>query len=121
VHHSASGLETTADEIEGWHIARGFRSIGYHYTVEGTGRLVVGRPLPETGAHTKGWNADSIGICLVGDNTDHISKWHEVQIGTLWKVVKACRLLWPGIELVGHKDLANTLCPGVEIGALLGG
>jgi N-acetyl-anhydromuramyl-L-alanine amidase AmpD len=122
VHHSASGLNTRYDEIELWHVQRGFRCIGYHYVIESDGRLLVGRPLPEMGAHTRGHNGDSIGVCCVGDNTQNLDRWHEAQVETLWKVVKACRLLWPDIQVVGHKDFnPQTECPGVEIGALLGG
>ena len=40
--------------------------IGYHYVIDLDGKVEVGRPLTMTGAHCKGWNDHSIGICYVG-------------------------------------------------------
>ncbi len=67
-----------ADAINAWHLARGFDCIGYHYVVlngqrsHGSynpaedGLIETGRAIWRKGAHCKGHNADSIGICLIG-------------------------------------------------------
>lgn len=65
-HHS---LSTTGDAavIRSWHLERGFWDIGYHFVIPSMGRSQEGRNLYAIGAHSKGNNSDSIGICLVGN------------------------------------------------------
>ena len=53
-------------EVTKWHKARGFNTIGYHYLIGLNGEIWTGRPLEQAGAHTEGYNANSIGICYVG-------------------------------------------------------
>lgn len=69
-----------AQVINSWHAARGFKrtaaararfnpelpSIGYHYVIDVDGTVFTGRNLNEAGAHAAGFNAHSVGICLVG-------------------------------------------------------
>ena len=66
--------------IDIWHAQRGFKrtgatattfnpwlkSIGYHYVIDLTGEVFSGRHLDEIGAHAQDFNAQSVGICLVG-------------------------------------------------------
>lgn len=58
--------DVKADDIDRWHRARGFRGIGYHYVVYLDGTVVHGRNESVAGAHCKGFNAHSIGVCYVG-------------------------------------------------------
>lgn len=81
IHCSDSTFGNSA-EIDKWHKANGWRGIGYHYVIL-NGRLPVhreydrgvdgvvedGRPVDEQGAHCRGHNVDSIGICLIGRET----------------------------------------------------
>lgn len=123
VHHSASPRDVTTAQIRQWHVERnGWSDIGYHYVIEGDGALVVGRPFPQQGAHAKGANQDSIGVCVVGDNTVPGRGWTEPQVAALLRLVFACRTLWPSIRVVGHRQagVTETKCPGVELGPLLG-
>jgi N-acetylmuramoyl-L-alanine amidase len=41
-------------------------NIGYHYVIDVSGEVLSGRSEGEVGAHAAGFNANSIGICLVG-------------------------------------------------------
>lgn len=43
-----------------------WRYIGYHFYITRSGRVETTRPLERTGAHAKGHNAHSIGICYEG-------------------------------------------------------
>lgn len=62
--------------IRRWHKARGFKDVGYHFFIQYNGTIQKGRPLDEdseiepfeVGAHVKGHNLNSIGICLHGRN-----------------------------------------------------
>jgi len=65
-HHSAS-RDVSIDEVRAWHIARGFSDIGYHAIVHRDGRLEEGRRITLIGAHAKGRNWCSIGVCLMGN------------------------------------------------------
>ena len=71
VHCTATpeGKDYTVDDITRWHKERGFKTIGYHYVVYRDGSVHEGRPLAEVGAHCKGHNAHSIGVCYVGGLT----------------------------------------------------
>ena len=65
--------------IDKWHKGRGWDSCGYHYIITNgkiehgdtydskqDGIVQIGRRLTKIGAHCKGHNRDSIGICLIG-------------------------------------------------------
>jgi len=120
VHHSASARDTLIATIDRWHRDRGFAGIGYHYVIEGNGKLRQGRDLSKLGAHARGFNATSVGICVTGDNTNPSQQWSEKQVAMLRRVVDALELLFPGAITMGHRDLKNTLCPGLEVKHVLG-
>lgn len=114
VHHSASPRATTTTTmIRGWHAERDFEDIGYHFVIEGNGDIVHGRPLQFDGAHCKGHNANTIGICLVGNNTVEGEEWAPVQIEALFTLCRALgTLTTPHVSIVGHRQLGQTECPG---------
>lgn len=68
IHCSDSDIKShdNLETIRNWHIARGWADIGYHYVITKDGEVHVGRPLQQVGAHCKGRNKESIGICLTG-------------------------------------------------------
>ena len=66
---SPQGRGDTAESIHAWHLERGFDGIGYHYVVLEDGATEVGRPQYWQGAHTKGYNHNSLGICMIGKDT----------------------------------------------------
>ena len=57
---------SSAADIDRWHRARGFNSIGYHFVVRRDGSIETGRPMEKVGAHCLNRNAHSIGICYEG-------------------------------------------------------
>ena len=68
VHCSATRADCalTTEDLETIHRRRGFRGIGYHYYIHRDGTVVNTRALELVGAHAKGHNAHSIGICYEG-------------------------------------------------------
>ena len=54
------------ERIDEWHRARGFACVGYHYFIDTDGKVHAGRPLEYCGAHCKGHNGPSVGVCLNG-------------------------------------------------------
>lgn len=59
-------FECTIDDIRDWHLARGFYDVGYHAYIDRNGFVWYGRDLDRAGAHTKGRNATTIGVCFEG-------------------------------------------------------
>ena len=68
IHCSATreDCDLTPGALELEHRRRGFRGIGYHYYIRRDGTTVLTRPLELVGAHVKGYNKHSIGICYEG-------------------------------------------------------
>src|SRR3972149_4996779 len=74
IHHTASGRDaTTLAMVDAWHKARWpeFKSslgfwVGYHYLI-GKDWIKQTRADSEDGAHTYGFNKDSIGVSLTGN------------------------------------------------------
>ncbi|MCI5108836.1 MAG: peptidoglycan recognition protein family protein [Candidatus Pacebacteria bacterium] len=70
VHHSDT-LSGNVEVFRKYHVnVRGWSDIGYHFVItNGTGvdgEIQRGRPIDKMGAHAKGRNRGSVGICLVG-------------------------------------------------------
>lgn len=68
VHCSATkpSQDFSVNDIRSWHKAQGWSDVGYHYIVRLDGAIEKGRPLEVAGAHVRGHNADSIGVCYIG-------------------------------------------------------
>ena len=63
---TAEDKDYSSDTIRKWYLKRGWRDIGYHYVIQRDGTTEEGRPLEQIGAHVKGMNRNSIGICYIG-------------------------------------------------------
>ena len=68
VHCSATreGCTLTSEALEAEHRRRGFRTTGYHYYIRRDGTVLGTRSLELPGAHCRGHNKYSIGICYEG-------------------------------------------------------
>ncbi|GAB6866958.1 hypothetical protein JCM10556A_36350 [Bacteroides acidifaciens] len=56
----------TPDDLETMHRRRGFNGTGYHYYIRKDGTVHLTRPIDRIGAHARGFNAQSIGVCYEG-------------------------------------------------------
>lgn len=106
------------DEIRRWHVEeRGWSDIGYHFLIDTDGTVAPGRPLERSGAHTKGHNNDSIGICLIGGHgasatdrfRDHFSM---AQNKALRDLIDELRAEYGDLRVQGHNEFAAKGCPG---------
>lgn len=59
-------VDQSADTIRAYHKRKGWSDIGYHFVVRMNGAVEVGRPLRLIGAHVRGFNTGTIGICFTG-------------------------------------------------------
>lgn len=122
--------------ITGWHVKRGWSTCGYHFVIRRDGVAeLTGRRLDTIGAHTVGRNHDSVGIVLAGGldrasdpkvadarfvkaatgykNAAIAANYTAPQLVTLREVVRALLSVYPGAEVLGHRDaVADTRpCP----------
>lgn len=59
--------QVTVEDIKKWHVEEnGWSACGYHYVIELNGDVSEGRNVEIAGAHCKGHNASSIGVCYIG-------------------------------------------------------
>ena len=68
IHCSATRCNVSfpVERLRECHLQRGFRDIGYHFYITRDGVLHHCRPVSEIGAHVRGFNRHSIGICYEG-------------------------------------------------------
>lgn len=114
VHCSATpeGKDYHVEDIRQMHIQRGFSDIGYHYLVPLDGDIEVGRKVDKIGAHAKGYNANSIGVCYVGGvDANYIPKdtRTEAQKEALICLIKDLKKAYPNARVCGHRDLSPDL------------
>lgn len=110
-HHAKSKKCTIAD-IEEWHaIDNGWSGgFGYHLFIAKDGTVYEGRPLNIRGAHCKGYNDVSIGICFEGDfENEHMT---DIQFNSGVAATKDVQSKYSGTMIKGHDDFNGTLCPG---------
>jgi N-acetylmuramoyl-L-alanine amidase len=114
LHHSASRIDTTLEDIIAWHKQRGFTTVGYNYFISYDGKIHVGRQEATVGAHVKGDNAHSIGICLAGNSeTLPMSVEQAESVSVLLEHLVDKHDLKRS-DVYGHREHkgAATLCPG---------
>jgi N-acetylmuramoyl-L-alanine amidase len=118
LHHS---LTKDSDTVS-WGAIRNFHKgpennwpdIGYHFGIEdmrGQTEIVIGRMIDKAGAHCRGHNSASIGICFIG-NFDIIQPPMESWIVGL-KLVRFLMRQYSIKTIKGHNELdPDKSCPG---------
>ncbi|BFU65365.1 N-acetylmuramoyl-L-alanine amidase [Rodentibacter abscessus] len=121
-----SSTQTAAQVIDGWHAKRGFKRhpirvkqfnphlkhLGYHFVIDTDGTVETGRQEGEIGAHVKGHNAHSLGICLVGGitpNKRNHGEYTEKQWQALHRLLRQLEAKYPSADICGHRDLSPDL------------
>ncbi|MCT7357177.1 peptidoglycan recognition protein, partial [Streptomyces sp. 15-116A] len=154
VHHTASGNNYSCAQapslIRGFYryhtVSLGWRDIGYNFLVDKCGRIYEGRAggvaKPVKGAHTLGFNSNSMGIAVIGSygatkpsssavkGISRLTAWklglHGMNPkaktyltsagGNLYAKGKKVRMN----VISGHRDGFNTSCPGGKLYSKLG-
>lgn len=108
-HHSDSDFGD-AKLIHKWHKERGFICIGYHYVIPKKGHFQHGRKLQLRGAHTKGKNFDSVGVCIIGKlQKDSMTNSQECEAMRIYHDL--CRAYGKELEIEFHHEE----CPGKHL------
>ena len=111
------GVEFDWLDIDKWHVARGWSGIGYHYVIKLDGKIQSGRDLEKIGAHAKGHNRHSIGICYIGglDGERNPKDTRTVkQKQSLIDLLSWLKLEYPKAEIIGHNDISSKACPSFD-------
>ncbi|MDR0939355.1 MAG: N-acetylmuramoyl-L-alanine amidase [Mediterranea sp.] len=119
VHCSATRPDADfgVDKLRATHLGRGFSDIGYHFYVTRDGRLHRCRPMGAVGAHARGYNLHSLGICYEGglDSDGRPADTRTpAQRQRLRELIDHLRRLFPEARVVGHYQLGpdvHKACP----------
>ena len=119
IHCSATpeGRKTSAEEIKSWHLERGFSDIGYHYIVHLDGLISYGRNIDKIGAHSRGQNKMSIGVCYIGgldESLDAKDTRTPQQKESLLILLKTLKKMHPKAVIYGHRDFSEKACPSFD-------
>lgn len=117
VHCAATpeGKDFTVADIDRWHKAKGWKCIGYHFVIYRDGSVHEGRPIDMIGAHCKGFNSHSIGICYIGGCTADGKHAKDTRTPeqklALRQLLEKLHSKYPNASIHGHNEFANKACP----------
>lgn len=107
----------TFETVQNWHVnGLHWENIGYHFFIEKDGKLREGRPVNYHGAHCRGYNTKSIGICVAG-NFDATLPTKEQEV-TLINLLKRLSNEYniPADKMVNHRKFNKyKTCPGNKL------
>jgi len=103
-----------AREIQNMHLGFGWDGIGYHQVIRRDGTRESGRPDYWKGAHVKGVNDRSLGVCLIGRTS-----FTEAQMHSLATLLFEWLKKYPSARVLGHRDAVEThkTCPNFDAAA----
>jgi len=121
--HCSDSTWGSAGVIKKWHLARGWTDCGYHYIILNgqiskrtrhewkDGLIEPCRPIETAGAHCRGHNKDSIGICLIGKKS-----FSYRQMKSLTFLVESLKNQFPGSDVFGHNEFSKyKTCPNFKV------
>ncbi|MDC1194775.1 N-acetylmuramoyl-L-alanine amidase [Pseudomonadota bacterium] len=99
-------------DIHKMHLDFGWDGIGYHKIITRSGKIENGRPEYWVGAHVKGKNEISLGVCLIGRDS-----FTKKQFVSLERILKKWKTRYPTARIVGHRDTGDTkkTCPNFDV------
>lgn len=124
--HPRTELAASIEEMRGYQAyhmkGHGWADIGYHFVVDGAGRVFEGRHTDVLGAHAEGANTNNVGIAVMGD-------YNKTQLNGAQKDMLRHLISFLAIKyqtdprqngfIQGHQHFNNTDCPGRNIAAYL--
>lgn len=121
LHCSASKPHQDFDiqDIRRWHVEdNGWEDVGYHYFIKLDGEIQKGRDIEKVGAHCKGRNKHSIGICYCGgldENGKPADTRTDKQKASLYLLITRLLKRFPNATVHGHNEYANKNCPSFDV------
>ena len=108
--HHAEAKSASVEEVNRWHLERGWTGIGYHFYIRKDGKVYRGRPEWAVGAHAQGHNSRAIGICCEGAYMTETMP--AAQLAALKALIAEMMAKYKGAKLLRHCDVNSTDCPG---------
>lgn len=122
IHCSASkpSMDVDAQVIDKWHRQFGWSRIGYAYVIKRDGEVEEGRDANAVGAHVKGYNSVSLGICMVGgvdEDMNPENNYTPEQWDSLVELLETLTAKYPDAEILGHRDFPDVkkACPCFDV------
>jgi N-acetylmuramoyl-L-alanine amidase len=113
------------DLIDAWHKERGWKGCGYHFVITNgirtkgapynpntDGQIEEGRALSESGAHCKGHNRESIGICLIGKHHFTGRQLYHALPRLLRRLTATFKI--SVADIYGHCEFSPKTCPNID-------
>ena len=97
------------EDLDRLHRRRGFNGTGYHYYIRKDGTVHLTRLIERIGAHVKGLNSNSVGICYEGGLDAYgcpADTRTPEQRAALKLLVHQLFETFPGSRVCGHRDLS---------------
>lgn len=110
--HHAEASKCTAEDIHRWHKQNGWSGAGYHFLVRKDGSIYRLRPEWAVGAHAKGSNSDSIGICFEGSYMTETMPQAQINAGR--ELLGYLKGKYGFSKVQAHRDVCSTDCPGTN-------
>lgn len=115
-----AALQDQRAEIRRWHLANGWKDIGYHWLIGRAGAVLPGRPESVIGAGVMGHNAGVIHVCLIGGfgsaSTDRFAEhFTAAQDVTARHLIQAIGMRTQISLISGHNQYAAKACPGFTV------
>jgi N-acetylmuramoyl-L-alanine amidase len=112
--HCSDTDEMDIEGIHNMHLGFGWEGVGYHKVICRDGTVRNGRPEFWQGAHVKGRNESSLGVCLIGRNS-----FNDAQFKSLITILSDWKSRYSSAQIVGHRDIQDTdkTCPNFDAGA----
>ena len=119
IHCSASRADRdfTETDLEVCHRRRGFNGIGYHFYIRKNGDIKTTRPIERIGAHAKGFNRTSFGICYEGGRSEKgvpADTRTYAQKCSLLDLLRQLKADYPQAKILGHYQVSPNIkkaCP----------
>jgi N-acetyl-anhydromuramyl-L-alanine amidase AmpD len=106
-----NGKEFHVSDIDKWHKEKGWICVGYHFILPLDGKVEVGRDAGVVGAHAKGYNKESLGICMIGRSAFYEDQWFRLR-----GLIRALEGTYNGVRILGHNELdSGKVCPGFNV------
>jgi N-acetylmuramoyl-L-alanine amidase len=132
VHCADTRIDQNFDvsDIDNWHKIRGFKRVhegktyhvGYHFYIKLDGTVQNGRPISCPGAHCKGQNSKSIGVCFEGGKNESGGIWDnptQAQIDSFKRLLEGLeKELKMFLHIHGHNEYSNKSCPNFDVSIL---
>ena len=97
----------TEYDLDVCHRRRGFNGTGYHFYIRKNGDIKSTRPIERIGAHSRGFNKESIGICYEGGldkNGKAKDTRTDAQKKAMRELVQDICHRHDIIDILGHRD-----------------